>query len=232
MNRFFLLAVIALSLFGVSPSRATIITAHYTGTYTGFWEGNYSPFGPPGFDGPYRGTIEADVFDLTFTFNSLAAVPGAVNDHHIGNPNFNPYDPYHPSLGLAQFASSNSVFNFISGFSFAWMDQNSGTTSQVTSSQSLYHGGTTISMTAFSPDIPDLILHPYLITSGLTGSGGVETNYSSHGFGGGMIVLALTPLTLDVSVSAVPEPSTWAMMIFGFAGVGFMAYRRKKPVAV
>jgi hypothetical protein len=29
----------------------------------------------------------------------------------------------------------------------------------------------------------------------------------------------------------VPEPSTWAMMILGFAGLGFMAYRRKsKPV--
>jgi hypothetical protein len=27
--------------------------------------------------------------------------------------------------------------------------------------------------------------------------------------------------------SGVPELSTWAMMIFGFAGVGFMAYRRK-----
>ena len=27
--------------------------------------------------------------------------------------------------------------------------------------------------------------------------------------------------------SAVPEPSTWAMMILGFAGVGFMAYRRR-----
>ena len=29
----------------------------------------------------------------------------------------------------------------------------------------------------------------------------------------------------------VPEPSTWAMIILGFAGLGFMAYRRKgKPV--
>jgi hypothetical protein len=26
---------------------------------------------------------------------------------------------------------------------------------------------------------------------------------------------------------AVPEPSTWAMIILGFAGVGFMAYRRR-----
>jgi hypothetical protein len=32
----------------------------------------------------------------------------------------------------------------------------------------------------------------------------------------------------DLSVSAVPEPSTWAMMILGFCGLGFMAYRRKR----
>ncbi|HEV7453681.1 MAG TPA: PEPxxWA-CTERM sorting domain-containing protein [Candidatus Saccharimonadales bacterium] len=32
------------------------------------------------------------------------------------------------------------------------------------------------------------------------------------------------------AVVDVPEPSTWAMMILGFCGVGFMAYRRKaKP---
>jgi hypothetical protein len=29
------------------------------------------------------------------------------------------------------------------------------------------------------------------------------------------------------STPAVPEPSTWAMMILGFFGVGFLAYRRK-----
>jgi hypothetical protein len=32
--------------------------------------------------------------------------------------------------------------------------------------------------------------------------------------------------------SAVPEPSTWAMMILGFAGVGFMAYRRRNSTAL
>jgi outer membrane lipase/esterase len=30
-----------------------------------------------------------------------------------------------------------------------------------------------------------------------------------------------------LAVAAVPEPSTWAMMILGFAGVGFMIYRRR-----
>ena len=35
----------------------------------------------------------------------------------------------------------------------------------------------------------------------------------------------------DRAVGAVPEPSTWAMMILGFMGVGFMAYRRKSQDA-
>jgi hypothetical protein len=31
--------------------------------------------------------------------------------------------------------------------------------------------------------------------------------------------------------SAVPEPSTWAMLILGFCGIGFMGYRRKSKPA-
>jgi hypothetical protein len=34
------------------------------------------------------------------------------------------------------------------------------------------------------------------------------------------------------AVPAIPEPSTWAMMILGFAGIGFMAYRRKSKPAL
>ena len=34
------------------------------------------------------------------------------------------------------------------------------------------------------------------------------------------------------SIAAVPEPSTWAMMILGFAGVGFISYRRKSRRAL
>jgi hypothetical protein len=41
-----------------------------------------------------------------------------------------------------------------------------------------------------------------------------------------------TWLATEGSVSAVPEPSTWAMMILGFAGISFMAYRRKSKPAL
>jgi PEP-CTERM motif len=46
------------------------------------------------------------------------------------------------------------------------------------------------------------------------------------------------PALLDVNLKTenlttdVPEPSTWAMMILGFFGVGFMAYRRKSNLAL
>jgi len=38
--------------------------------------------------------------------------------------------------------------------------------------------------------------------------------------------------TFVFTVAAVPEPSTWAMMILGFASVGYMAYRRRRAAAL
>lgn len=39
-------------------------------------------------------------------------------------------------------------------------------------------------------------------------------------------------LVTGFNVAPVPEPSTWAMMILGFVGVGFMAYRRRSGLSV
>jgi hypothetical protein len=38
--------------------------------------------------------------------------------------------------------------------------------------------------------------------------------------------------TTPSQVAAVPEPSTWAMLLLGFAGIGFTAYRRKNKPAL
>jgi choice-of-anchor C domain-containing protein len=43
---------------------------------------------------------------------------------------------------------------------------------------------------------------------------------------------AFGPVIADVAVTAVPEPSTWAMMILGFLGVGLAAYRRERKFAL
>jgi PEP-CTERM motif len=38
-------------------------------------------------------------------------------------------------------------------------------------------------------------------------------------------IVGLTSFT----VTSVPEPSTWAMMVLGFAGLGYAGYRRARP---
>jgi hypothetical protein len=46
---------------------------------------------------------------------------------------------------------------------------------------------------------------------------------SVHNFFGDLVVVA---------APAVPEPATWAMLLLGFAGIGFVAYRRNSKPAL
>jgi hypothetical protein len=74
---------------------------------------------------------------------------------------------------------------------------------------------------------------------GTTTSGGGPTTYTPFATTGSFSITELVDvvatgggakLSSDDSVAAVPEASTWAMMILGFMGIGFVAYRRKgKP---
>jgi PEP-CTERM motif len=54
-------------------------------------------------------------------------------------------------------------------------------------------------------------------------------NLTFENAGGDNVGLILDNITV---ASAIPEPTTWAMMILGFAGVGFMAYRRRDKLAL
>jgi PEP-CTERM motif len=62
------------------------------------------------------------------------------------------------------------------------------------------------------------LLSPGLYYLDLAGTG-----LGTAGYGGN---LSTTPV-----VAAIPEPATWAMTLIGFAGVGFMAYRRRNQNA-
>lgn len=69
----------------------------------------------------------------------------------------------------------------------------------------------------------------YYATSGSGHSAGEWTNPDPTGRNPGIT----STLNIYADFTApVPEASTWAMMILGFAGVGFMAYRRRNQIAV
>ena len=55
--------------------------------------------------------------------------------------------------------------------------------------------------------------------SGFTDLSSVGVTMTSPGYTG---YASLDNVNFSEFTAAVPEPSTWAMMIFGFAGVGFM----------
>jgi hypothetical protein len=44
--------------------------------------------------------------------------------------------------------------------------------------------------------------------------------------------IGLSMSGVQLAVADVPEPSTWAMLLLGFAGIVFMAYRRKSKTAL
>ena len=47
---------------------------------------------------------------------------------------------------------------------------------------------------------------------------------------GNDVIQGQVDIPIQFHVGGVPEPSTWAMLLLGFAGIGFLAYRRKsKP---
>ena len=77
------------------------------------------------------------------------------------------------------------------------------------------------------------------IDTGANGPGGLwSLIFGNGGSGGDANTLFFTDGIngeahgLFGSLSAVPEASTWAMMLLGFVGVGFMAYRRKSKPAL
>ena len=81
-------------------------------------------------------------------------------------------------------------------------------------------------------DIPWVLHDPTNALWNLT-LGNYEEDYPAlHPGSGSTAVGPLNIAAINAVNAAVPEPSTWAMMILGFSGVGFMAYRRKAKPAL
>jgi len=88
-----------------------------------------------------------------------------------------------------------------------------------------------LGINASVPLIFDSILDSFSISSDVPiGSGSIFFDYNNAIFGGGQGSLTLTPYSITASdqVTAVPRPSTWAMLLIGFAGIGFAGYRRRQ----
>ncbi len=214
---FFSVAAAAVALLS-SPASAVVISGTTTGClYTNNCNNSYSAnetlSGSNGSTLTFNGVTAAATFSVDPTTTNTVRLGsftvsdpsgglfGSINTTNYNNANF-----------ILRIDFSNSVGASPDPFNFTTFDFTGTLRSSGTSGLEVIFGGSpqhfTFAGGSFDLAISNLILD----TSGSTrsDSGNLMGVFSNV-----------------VVTAAVPEPSTWAMMILGFVGVGFMAYRRK-----
>jgi len=211
-----MLLLAAVAAFGVSSAaQAALVTWNYDGQVTSASGGAYTVGNALSFsvtlDTAAVGTPVAASLGTQMDYSS------AVQSITFGS---NTFSLLGGAAGLAYIQnnrSTNVPATTDAGFFMLGLD--SGDLSQSIS----FLFSTTSNLAAInSLTIPTLPLDPSFFTT--SNATFYVQNYSTGGF-------EQYDAHLN-AISAVPEPSTWAMMILGFAAVGFVAYRRsKKQVA-
>lgn len=158
-----------------------------------------------------------------------------------GNSNFLPTSP----PGTVDLIGVGGAFDFLPGNGgYLDLDGSSGTgnnpAGEITSVASFAAGTYTLTfdLAGNRRNAPDQTTRISLGNFSTDISLGSSAGFTPYSFtftttGGNLIFTELGPsnqqgnLLDDVVLTAVPEPSTWAMMILGFLGLGFMGYRRK-----
>jgi hypothetical protein len=197
------LALVA-GLFSGNAQATTIDFSNYAtpGTY-----GNFSSFTSSGFQ-----------------FSSIYSTYTAIDSATESDPNLQ-----HPAPGdlLAVFVGASVQFAPVGGGTFTlnsldvnWWDHYYPSLPHIWSITGTFADSTTSTVSGLIQ--PDQFMAETLNWS----------NLASVSFGGTDGWVGINNIEVNAAVAPVPEPSTWAMMILGFAGIGFMAYRRKSKPAV
>jgi hypothetical protein len=167
--------------------------------------------------------------------------------------------PATTTLGTTGLSYTNSTFDVTSSGGFAAIggppaspNVNNLGSFTLTSATNNYAGNDfnlLVSFTAPPGVSPTSVTFTDLISGSVTaGSGGginvaFNTPTQTFSFDGGVFSLSVNNVSLTalsdasnsiavsgtILVEAVPEASTWAMIMLGFLGVGFMAYRKSGP---
>lgn len=195
----------------------------------------------------------ATVFTSQAAFNAATIAPGVDTFTDLGVV-FSAPSPITRSAGAYSYsaAAETSTFFIAGTVADPWLSTNTAA-----DSITFYNFATTISAIGanfFGSNIAGLF-QPGSIALSLTDSFGVTShtiiNATTSSFIGFVSDGTITSLTVSAVqpagsflwptvddlrlaqglTSAVPEPATWAMMILGFAGVGYMSFRRRKQAA-
>ena len=236
--------VAALSVCGlVSLASATIYYATYKGTVTSDSD-QLGIFGAAGSTNIYVG----EAFTARYTLN----IPSGI---YVNNPGYRYY------YGGGYYGSANPVVSAVATFgdksySLDFADIGEVSAQSIPKSKSIpgyrklsddieEYGGCSVycddefiqsDVAGISDNIPYTLTGPatYKLTAGDHGYQAINIYSAQDIYTGGnqfntSVIANVSSVTL---ISSVPEPSTWAMLILGFSGLGVAMRSRRKPAFV
>jgi len=216
-------AVLALASTAAS---ADIVTETYTGTVTGTDYAGY--FGA-------AGAALNTTFTATYVFNTN--LEGAYRYNYPSNPTV---AFTYGGVQDGVFSPAISASLLINGQTFKVPNVSPSSNYSELYVHNINFDNSTFEVEAYvAPNSTDTIYN-YILTNdpsapvptslntpfsyGLAGSYSYLDIEGQFDFGGDNLLLFSDTVALT---DAVPEPSTWAMLLLGFVGMGFMAYRRR-----
>jgi len=226
------LAAVGFIVQGATSASADIITEVFKGTVSSLY----------GTDTIFNGQVSVgDKFTATFVINtSLGQQFNSTGSFNLqgGVPDSNTSPVTSASLAI----SGQSILQ-LNGSWFGGLQNTNSTAGNgwafttyafsldAAQTTGLYMSLYIPSLNPVTPPFPTSIASPFSYTADpywdyvfgqLLEPGGTGNNPNLINFASSSVTL-----TVESNVGAVPEPSTWAMIILGFCGVGFLAHRRK-----
>ena len=216
-------ALIAILGF-VSPASATLVDVTYWGTV-------HSGYDKTGVFGPAGADLSGDSYVANYVFNTALGIitnePGWQGAQ--GGSFFSPTNPAGPNFAASPLVSASVTINGhsvnIGGSYISEIAGGPGGGGEAAYAETTYsESWDTIDP---NPAFPSSITGPFTYDiPAFAGTAGFFV-IATDGENAQATIYSLTRLTIE-PVEAVPEPSTWAMMLIGFAGLGYAGYRRAK----
>jgi hypothetical protein len=216
------LAFAALGLLLSTSAFADGVTETYTGTVTGYDVGGY--FGPRGSD-----LSNAD-FTATYVFDTNHS--GSTQSSSSAITSTTGFNLNSPAIS-ASLVINGQTFSFASNgiYYSELLVQNLASGHFQSFAQVHSISGADLTNYIYTND-PNAPANLSLLTMPFSYNLNSQFDYDNSNlfqYGSDSLTLLSTTVTLT---DGVPEASTWAMMILGFAGIGAMTYRRGKSAAL
>lgn len=201
-------AAAAIGIFSAAPGHAAIVTMTFTGTF----DSSQSKGGTVDGIAPSTGLTASG--SLSFDSTALSFIGNGSNEEIYAGP-----VTFSATVGSNSYSATSVTHFYLSNANFL---------------PSQYFEADALPPAILAGNSVTMGLDSSSSTPSLFGSSADPGSFFSHSIAGEFFLQenlrdnsSILVFDVTTNVSAVPEPSTWAMMVLGFLGVGFMAYRKK-----